>query len=215
MNKKTIISIAVASLGICAASGASLSLTSLSPATTAITGTASSGTLTTLSGTLVEALGSTVGLVTFSLQLTGVTADELTGDTVTFDLSMIASAGDGISVNQQNWVVDKLGDGLHSTDIDTSSGGARVDSDETIQFSLSNAKINGGAATLSNISFSNPLTNNANTGGSISTAGLFTTTGGVRLKDIDVSFDVVTVPEPSSSALLGLGGLALILRRRK
>ena len=31
----------------------------------------------------------------------------------------------------------------------------------------------------------------------------------------DVTFGVTTVPEPSSAALLGLGGLALILRRRK
>jgi len=31
----------------------------------------------------------------------------------------------------------------------------------------------------------------------------------------DVTFDVTPVPEPSSTALLGLGGLALILRRRK
>ena len=31
----------------------------------------------------------------------------------------------------------------------------------------------------------------------------------------DVTFDVTTVPEPSSAALLGLGGLALIFRRRK
>ncbi|WP_235203453.1 PEP-CTERM sorting domain-containing protein [Sulfuriroseicoccus oceanibius] len=31
----------------------------------------------------------------------------------------------------------------------------------------------------------------------------------------DVTLDVTAVPEPSSAALLGLGGLALILRRRK
>jgi len=31
----------------------------------------------------------------------------------------------------------------------------------------------------------------------------------------DVTFDVTAVPEPSSAALLGLGGIALILRRRK
>jgi len=31
----------------------------------------------------------------------------------------------------------------------------------------------------------------------------------------DVTVDITTVPEPSSAALLGLGGLALILRRRK
>ena len=34
--------------------------------------------------------------------------------------------------------------------------------------------------------------------------------------DIDgIAFDTVAVPEPSTTALLGLGGLALILRRRK
>jgi len=38
-----------------------------------------------------------------------------------------------------------------------------------------------------------------------------TTTNGVD----NISIDVTTVPEPSSVALLGLGGLALILRRRK
>jgi hypothetical protein len=31
----------------------------------------------------------------------------------------------------------------------------------------------------------------------------------------DISFEPTAVPEPSSTALLGLGGLALILRRRK
>jgi len=39
----------------------------------------------------------------------------------------------------------------------------------------------------------------------------FTTTNGVD----NISIDVTVVPEPSSTALLGLGGLALILRRRK
>jgi hypothetical protein len=37
----------------------------------------------------------------------------------------------------------------------------------------------------------------------------------VRWDNIDVTGDVAAVPEPSSAALLGLGGLALILRRRK
>lgn len=40
--------------------------------------------------------------------------------------------------------------------------------------------------------------------------------GGARgLEVADVNFSVTTIPEPSSTALLGLGGLALILRRRK
>ncbi|MEJ6780617.1 MAG: PEP-CTERM sorting domain-containing protein [Akkermansiaceae bacterium] len=41
---------------------------------------------------------------------------------------------------------------------------------------------------------------------------------GLRIRGDDVSFDtftVASVPEPSSTALLGLGGLALILRRRR
>lgn len=32
---------------------------------------------------------------------------------------------------------------------------------------------------------------------------------------LNIDYDVVSVPEPSSAALIGLGGLALILRRRK
>jgi hypothetical protein len=42
-----------------------------------------------------------------------------------------------------------------------------------------------------------------------------TNVGNVNLSDIEFSFDVTAVPEPSSSALLGLGCLALILRRRR
>ncbi|MFC4993329.1 GntR family transcriptional regulator [Rubritalea tangerina] len=41
-----------------------------------------------------------------------------------------------------------------------------------------------------------------------------TNTGGASFDDIIVN-DFVAVPEPSTTALLGLGGLALILRRRK
>jgi len=44
------------------------------------------------------------------------------------------------------------------------------------------------------------------------TGGLDHTT---RLDDITVNGTITTIPEPSSTALLGLGGLALILRRRK
>jgi len=36
-----------------------------------------------------------------------------------------------------------------------------------------------------------------------------------RIDYIGVAYAPVAVPEPSSAALLGLGGLALILRRRK
>lgn len=42
-----------------------------------------------------------------------------------------------------------------------------------------------------------------------------TTGSGSRSGIMALDFDVVAVPEPSSAALIGLGGLALILRRRK
>ena len=38
---------------------------------------------------------------------------------------------------------------------------------------------------------------------------------GIRLREVDLQFSTVAVPEPSSAVLLGIGGLALILRRRK
>jgi len=36
-----------------------------------------------------------------------------------------------------------------------------------------------------------------------------------RIESVDLQFSTAAVPEPSSAALLGLGGIALILRRRK
>ena len=39
--------------------------------------------------------------------------------------------------------------------------------------------------------------------------------GGDRVGFNEIAFDTVSVPEPSATALLGLGGLALIMRRRK
>ena len=38
---------------------------------------------------------------------------------------------------------------------------------------------------------------------------------GIGIGGIDATFDIQAVPEPSSAALLGLGGFALILRRRR
>lgn len=44
----------------------------------------------------------------------------------------------------------------------------------------------------------------------------FTRSGGTAFYYVDdVNLEVTAVPEPSSAALLGLGGLALVLRRRK
>ena len=40
-------------------------------------------------------------------------------------------------------------------------------------------------------------------------------TGGIGIGGIDATFDIQKIPEPSSAALFGLGGLALILRRHR
>ncbi|MFD2157669.1 PEP-CTERM sorting domain-containing protein [Rubritalea tangerina] len=59
------------------------------------------------------------------------------------------------------------------------------------------------------------------TGGTIGTAGdravigAYNSTAGNRFDGIANSYSITSVPEPSSTALLGLAGLALILRRRK
>ena len=53
----------------------------------------------------------------------------------------------------------------------------------------------------------------APSGESITSVTLQEQAGGAFFGYDDVSF--VSVPEPSSTALLGLGGLALMLRRRK
>ncbi len=65
-------------------------------------------------------------------------------------------------------------------------------------------------------------------GGWVGNGNLFAPTGAIPLASsvvisgngmsfnvVDAQFSAVAVPEPSSAALLGLGGLALILRRRK
>ncbi|WP_227021637.1 PEP-CTERM sorting domain-containing protein [Oceaniferula marina] len=44
---------------------------------------------------------------------------------------------------------------------------------------------------------------------------LSTNYGGDRVGFNEIQFDTTAVPEPSSAALIGLGGLSLILRRRK
>jgi hypothetical protein len=52
--------------------------------------------------------------------------------------------------------------------------------------------------------------------GDVATAGSYTETFGGDVSSATVlAFEAAAIPEPSSTALLGLGGLALILRRRR
>ena len=56
---------------------------------------------------------------------------------------------------------------------------------------------------------------NSNTSGDDNAGFMSGSSGGDNREQFTREFSVVSVPEPSSAALLGLGGLALILRRRK
>jgi hypothetical protein len=49
----------------------------------------------------------------------------------------------------------------------------------------------------------------------VQTIDVVRTGGGFNINDVNGSFSIDAVPEPSATTLLGLGGLALILRRRK
>jgi hypothetical protein len=54
-----------------------------------------------------------------------------------------------------------------------------------------------------------------NTYGVIDTAGTYTDTYSGSVVGAGVAFEAAAIPEPTTTALLGLGGLALILRRRR
>ncbi len=77
-------------------------------------------------------------------------------------------------------------------------------------------RVVGGDVTIANNGY-HALSSNLDpgaTGGTFAATALATTNNGVILSGLSWEF-TTAVPEPSSAALLGLGGLALILRRRK
>ncbi|WP_435895593.1 PEP-CTERM sorting domain-containing protein [Oceaniferula spumae] len=146
---------------------------------------------------------------------------------IAFNLSLTASAGDGLIVNggspptgAKGWVVDNASNG-GGTDI------TRLESGETITFAISGFTVlgtSGGTGGLdgSNFSFDswaatanfnvNPANSDWNSASGIA-SGTVSGTNGTRLNGI--GFNIIAVPEPSSTVLLGLAGLTMILRRRR
>ncbi|MFT6793870.1 MAG: hypothetical protein ACJAR1_001870 [Rubritalea sp.] len=89
--------------------------------------------------------------------------------------------------------------------------------------SASNNNFQGNSPTVSSSNLDTDVFNGAisgnssaiNTYGVIDLAGTYTDTYSGGLVGSSVVFEAAAIPEPSSTALLGLGGLALILRRRR
>lgn len=116
--------------------------------------------------------------------------------------STVLSVGDVINFS---WVWTLPGRGEATTTL-VYQDGANV-----VAFGTASAS-SGGAATLYN---GTTLTVQAGDAWVGKTVGLGVSTTGSYPEVDDFQLDVTPSPEPSSSALLGLGGLALILRRRK
>ena len=108
----------------------------------------------------------------------------------TFDFSILA-----LNANSSAWIGFDIQDNLGASLI----GGFQ---DVAITTSYSTIPISGTVDTASTSVF---LAIRNNQGSAVSSQALID----------DVTLDYTPVPEPSSAALLGLGGLALILRRRK
>lgn len=147
-------------------------------------------------------------------------------DTLTFDLIQSASVGNitndgtaGVGVSANNST------GVNGADVLTISfgnatvalGGGSGDSYIASLVGFTGASIDLRNSPTYSIGDATGLTGTTATFTSTPSFDLETTsgTGNTRLTNVAFSVSVTAVPEPSSAALLGLGGLALILRRRK
>ncbi len=181
------------------------------------------------------AIGNTAGSPNPDIMLFTVSALDLAGDgsandTVTATISIM-----GNTDNVRSGGTGDIGFGIH--------GGVntRLDAGEILTFTVSSLSATFGSGQTDGVQFDgfsgltmlsggsgNMFTINggaAETGSAAKTFAANTTltvettvngTGNTpRVSDIVANFSSVPVPEPSSTALLGLGGLSLLLRRRK
>jgi len=134
--------------------------------------------------------------LTFTITPTG--GDTLDLTSITFDL-INRSGGAGILATVYSSVIDGTIDNVVTDQIGNYTTGGGAGSWEPVSFDLSShTGITG--TTEFRIEFF--------TGGN----------DGAHYNDIDniiINANIILVPEPSSTALLGLGGIALILRRRR
>lgn len=91
-------------------------------------------------------------------------------------------------------------------------GGTPIETNQTVS-PIADLTLNDGTGGANSFSFQRIGTATVNGSGEI-VVTLGSSTSGWTMADA-IAIQAVAVPEPSSAALLGLGGLALILRRRK
>lgn len=207
---------AITTLGANAATTVSLNNINLNSTATALGGTPSTGTFSTTSFTNIPDSGlAGVPSVTYGIAVSGMTIDGTAGYNLNFNLTLTALAGDGINDNYKSWVYDTGLDGGNPE-------GFRINAGELITFSVSGATVTGPTGATANFLGFDAIDIDLQGGTAVVdlAAGTFTgLTGtgaaGTRAMNVDLSFSISPIPEPSSVALLGLGGLALIVRRRR
>lgn len=141
---------------------------------------------------------------------------------VVFDLGSTFLTADGTQLNYSFVLGNKVGQTFDETftlefyDGDPTGAGTQVGSTITINpVSYDELYAGGAGAEINNISGSLILA--GDTTNNLFARFFFDSAKGTFNQGLldDVSITQTAVPEPSSAALLGLGGLALILRRRK
>ena len=210
MTIKTITAAAALSIGLAASSQAALIWNSIP--------TGGTGEATNLGQSITTgALGLDNVLDNIQLEASAATGDadatftatlniykSTDGLTTTWDAGALLATSDSASLSPTNNATFNF------------SGLDRITLDDSSVYLIHIVRTGGGST---RIAFSNTATGDAATGNSFNnvTGATGSLLGGGNINhDFGVAINTVSaVPEPSSTALLGLGGLALILRRRK
>ena len=140
---------------------------------------------------------------------------------ISFDLTVTAGAdGDSAGLlydggNKYFWSVDTGSDDSFGSAVDEAGDQSRIRGGEYVSFEVSNLRSSLNHVDVSFDGFTG-LTVSQN-GSFDADSGVFTGAdgNGGRINQLQFDLEVTAVPEPSSTALLGLGALALIMRRRR